>query len=182
MAIFRFTWRAGPEHEWHLFCCPRVMYKTGKIKLAGYFLILLMCACRHKGPAIGPVVPPADIFKETIPVGTDTIFSGKADTTIDCRNLESVIIGHISANKGSPTYTLQGVKGQRLIVLLKAVKKGGNVRINQIRQPGGTFDGPFGDSLNYFFPRTGNLSIIVGENTMAGDPYDGDFVLRVKLK
>ncbi|MEO5890334.1 MAG: hypothetical protein ABIQ31_08785 [Ferruginibacter sp.] len=109
----------------------------------------------------------------------DTIFAGDKDTTIQIKDKAAYIMGHIVANKKQPGYTVQGKKGQIVTAVIKPMQKGGNVRINQIQQPGGAFDGPFGDSLTYTFKRNGALRFIIGQNLMAGDPYTGDFILRI---
>lgn len=90
-------------------------------------------------------------------------------------------MGHITANKQHPAYSLSVQKGQTITATIKPVKKGGNVRINQIQLPGGAFDGPFGDSLSYASKRSGVICFIIGENLMAGDPYTGDFLLHIKV-
>lgn len=111
----------------------------------------------------------------------DTIYAGDGDTTVRLNNGQAYITGHIIANKNQPKYTLSARKGQTVTAILKPLKKGGNVRINQIQQPGGAFDGPFGDSLSYTFKRSGKIHFIIGENLMAGDPYTGDFILHIIL-
>jgi hypothetical protein len=153
-----------------------------KIWLATCMAALFPGACRQKAAAPVPIAMDRDTVRETVQATVDTIYSGNADTTLTLMDKKAVIVGHIAANTGKPAYTVRGVKGQTLVVLLNPVKKGGNVRINQIRQPGGAFDGPFGDSLRYTFKRTGDLSIIIGENLMAGDPYNGNFVLRLRVE
>ena len=121
--------------------------------------------------------PPATTTEPLI----DTIYAGMADTAIQLERGEIFINGHILANEHPPRYTISGRKGQMITAVIKPTKEGGNVRINQIRQPGGAFDGPFGDSLSYTFKRNGDLQFIIGENLMAGDPYTGDFNLHIIL-
>jgi len=111
----------------------------------------------------------------------DTINAGERDTTIRLKDGQALIKGHLSANQTRPTYTFSAKKGQTITATIKPLKKGGNVRINQIQQPGGAFDGPFGDSLSYTFKKNGQIRLIIGENLMAGDPYTGDFLLRVRI-
>jgi hypothetical protein len=169
---------------WHLFCFLfDMLSKPGKIvRIAGAMLLLFILGCNHTDHAIEPVekVTKYNPKNASAPV-TDTIYAGDRDTTILIKVDEAFIIGHIIANKAQPEYTLSARKGQTVTAILKPSKKGGNVRINQIQQPGGAFDGPFGDSLSYTFKRSGNIRFIIGENLMAGDPYTGDFILHIKL-
>ena len=58
---------------------------------------------------------------------------------------------------------------------------GGNVRIAQIILPDGTADGPFGPQATYQLSQLGIYQIILSENQMAGDPYDGPFTLKVQV-
>lgn len=117
----------------------------------------------------------------TIGPARDTIDAGSGDTTIRLKNGEAFVKGHLDADKIRPTYTINAEKGQTIIGIVRPTKKGGNVRINQIQQPGGAFDGPFGDSLSYTLKKTGRLRFIIGENQMAGDRYTGDFILHLRL-
>jgi len=120
----------------------------------------------------------------TIPISTrqaDTIYAGEGDTAVQLKDNEVFIKGHIVANKNQPKYTVPAQNGQTITATIKPIEKGGNVRINQIQQPGGGLDGPFGDSLSYTFKRNGSIGFIIGQNLMAGDPYTGDFILHILL-
>jgi len=62
---------------------------------------------------------------------------------------------------------------------VKPDEREGNVRIAQIFMPDGTADGPFGPTMEYRLTQPGNYKIVVSENQMAGDPYNGNFTLTV---
>lgn len=55
-----------------------------------------------------------------------------------------------------------------------------NIRINQIKKPDGTFDGPFGQTLNLATPQKGEYWIILGKNLMAEGTGKGHFSLKVE--
>lgn len=57
-----------------------------------------------------------------------------------------------------------------------------NIRFSQIFLPDGTMDGPFGRHLDYQLPADGIYKLSVHENMMAGDPWGGDFRIRLKLE
>lgn len=145
-------------------------------------LLLFVLSCHNPGHPADQADNKTEMSPPTaIKHSVDTIFAGSTDTTIRFNKGEIFIKGHISANKHQPHYTIPGLRGQTITAIIRPSEKGGNVRINQIQQPGGAFDGPFGDSLSYTFKRDGNIQFIIGENLMAGDPYTGDFVLRITL-
>ena len=55
-----------------------------------------------------------------------------------------------------------------------------NIRINQIKKPDGTFDGPFGQTLNLETPQKGEYWIILGKSLMAEETGKGHFSLKVE--
>lgn len=59
-------------------------------------------------------------------------------------------------------------------------KKPMNIRINQIKYPDGSFDGPFGQTLNLKTPQKGEYWIILGKDLMADGTGKGDFSLKVE--
>lgn len=55
-----------------------------------------------------------------------------------------------------------------------------NVRINQIRMPDNTFDGPFGPTIEYDTKQKGEYWLILAKNNMAdGDPV-GKFFVKIE--
>lgn len=57
-----------------------------------------------------------------------------------------------------------------------------NIRFTQIALPDQTLDGPFGWELSYKLKGPGRYALIIGENIMAGDPWNGSFTLAVWVK
>lgn len=57
----------------------------------------------------------------------------------------------------------------------------GNVRIAQIFMPDNAADGPFGMEMEYDLKQPGKYRLVVSENQMAGDPYNGPFTLSIKF-
>ena len=60
--------------------------------------------------------------------------------------------------------------------------KAANIRFTQIAKPDQTFDWPFGRELSYSVKKPGRYALIIGQNLMAGDPWDGKFRLKVWVK
>ena len=155
--------------------------------LTGMLVLTIGCGNDDHQTAVNPtdsalnqIIP--DTPSTVVMASTDTIFAENEDTTVVLANGEAFIKGHIRANKRQPVYSVKGSKGQTFIATIKPIEKGGNVRINQIQLPDKSFDGPFGDSLQYTLKKSGILRFIIGQNMMAGDPWSGDFVFHIKTQ
>ena len=59
-------------------------------------------------------------------------------------------------------------------------KKQMNIRVNQIRMPDGSFDGPFGKTVAFKSVQKGEYWIILGKSQMEGSSQKGHFVLKVE--
>lgn len=77
---------------------------------------------------------------------------------------------------------LQIKSGDSIIAELSSSDKNANIRVSQIKMPDGKMDGPFGRTLQYPLKDTGAYQLIIGENMMAGDPWTGEFVLKLSVK
>lgn len=73
-------------------------------------------------------------------------------------------------------------KPGKLQASVKPDAANGNVRIAQIFMPDHTADGPFGMEMTYDLKQTGEYRLVISENQMAGDPYQGPFTLHVKVE
>lgn len=154
------------------------------MKLISAYLLYVLTASCNNSPTRDAILKQIDSTSQpaiTSPAN-DTIYANEGDSTIRLTNQQVFIKGHLTANKHQPVYTIQVTKGQTITATIKPLEKRGNVRINQIKKPDGSFDGPFGDSLSYQVKSTGNISFLIGENLMAGDPWTGYFILCLKVK
>lgn len=70
-------------------------------------------------------------------------------------------------------------KGDSLFGELTSEDKKANIRFTQLQMPDESFDGPFDKELKYAIKQHGRYHIIIGQNMMAGDPWTGDFYLRM---
>ncbi len=57
-----------------------------------------------------------------------------------------------------------------------------NIRFAQITMPDGTADGPFGSEIDYKLTGGGTYKLVINENIMAGDPWEGTFTVTIDLK
>lgn len=144
----------------------------------------VVMGCGQKRP-ITPTDPPVSSETQAPvakPVKPDTILAGNGDTTLALQTNEAFIKGEMVANTRQPVYSIPVLKGEIIIAWVRPENKGSNVRINQVQQPGGSFDGPFGDSLYYDVKKSGMLRFIIGQNLMAGDPWSGKFIFHLRRK
>lgn len=74
---------------------------------------------------------------------------------------------------------IKDYKNPELSVKIVNADPGLNVRINQIRFPDATFDGPFGKEVSVDTPKKGEYWIIVGHNLMADGKMTGKFSLEI---
>ncbi|MCC8198597.1 MAG: hypothetical protein LIP06_08515 [Tannerellaceae bacterium] len=57
-----------------------------------------------------------------------------------------------------------------------------NISFTRIFLPDSTSDGPFGRSITYDLPMEGNYRLVIAENKMAGEPWSGDFKIKIALE
>jgi len=55
-----------------------------------------------------------------------------------------------------------------------------NIRLNQIKLPDGTMDGPFGREITYDIPEKGEVWLIIGKNNMADGKITGAFSVNIE--
>lgn len=80
------------------------------------------------------------------------------------------------------TVPVDVLSGDSIFGKLMSDDKSANIRFTQIAKPDQTFDGPFGRELSYSVKKTGRYALIIGQNMMAGDPWNGKFTLKVWVK
>jgi hypothetical protein len=80
------------------------------------------------------------------------------------------------------TIPVSVLSGDSIFGQLMPDDKAANIRFTQIAKPDQTFDGPFGRELSYSVKKPGRYALIIGQNLMAGDPWDGKFRLKVWVK
>jgi hypothetical protein len=95
---------------------------------------------------------------------------------------QTTVSGHIKGFGNNITYVFEASDGQVLNTYVKPRQGDGNIRINQIISPSGNADGPFGMSMDYKLTETGDWKIILGEDQMAGDPWEGEYDLTIEIK
>ena len=126
---------------------------------------------------------------------TDTIMElDTATTGIDTHVVTSaqdsiplVLVNGIAEQKGMMekgrhvVFSFDVPEPGKLQATVKPDQKNGNVRIAQIFMPDNTADGPFGMEMSYDLKQAGKYRLVISENQMAGDPYNGPFTLTIQV-
>ncbi|MEO8821595.1 MAG: hypothetical protein ABI267_04130 [Ginsengibacter sp.] len=150
-----------------------------KLSFLIIFTALFSCNQGEKNKTIDDYLPPitndsarnlskpnTDFIKKSLSPGKDTLVF----------NLEMNNANH------HVTVPINISACDTLLASLSSNDKKANIRISQIGFPDSTFDGPFGRNLDYKIKASGNYKIIIGEDMMAGNRWNGDFSLKVWVK
>lgn len=68
----------------------------------------------------------------------------------------------------------------KLKVQIQTKVKDMNIRVNQVRYPDGTLDGPFGRTAELEIPSEGEVWLMVGKSNMASSSPQGNFTIHVE--
>jgi hypothetical protein len=79
------------------------------------------------------------------------------------------------------TFRFHNGEFDHLHATLSSDDEAANVRFTQIIMPDGEADGPFGMEIDYELVKEGEYRLLVNENMMAGDPWEGEFTLEISL-
>lgn len=130
------------------------------------------------------------VSEDTTLMEADTMIA-KADTNGVTATQDSIPLTLV---RGAAVQKGMMEKGKHLVFSFNVPKPGklqanvtpdeanGNVRIAQIFMPDNTADGPFGAEMSYDLKQTGEYRLVISENQMAGDPYNGPFTLTLKVE
>ena len=150
------------------------------LALSLFFVLMVPTGCLNSTGSRAPEeLSPASILN---PDYNDTIVAGSRDTLILLKDGQAFVKGHLSNRKSQRCYVLPAWNDQTMTAVLTPLSKGKGLRISQLIQPGGVYEGPFGDTLHYKFRSNGNMKIFVGQDTGMKVPYTGDFLLQITLK
>lgn len=139
--------------------------------------LCLLIAC-HNSDEDQSRQPDIDTTKNLNPL-TDTVVLHDS-IKLDIAEGATTIQSHIKP-KQHLIYAFENgdyTKGQ---ITVTPKEKKGNIRIAQLIYPDQHADGPWGNSLSIQLSQKGLYRIVLGQNTMAGDPWEGDFELEIEL-
>ncbi len=129
--------------------------------------VAIAVSCRNATPthrANKAVIPAAD---GTVRL---TLHEGRAESTIRKQERKDI---YVDFSINAP--------GQLHADIAPVGTPEGNLRISTITLPDGTTDGPFGQRLDYDIPSPGTVRLRIGESLMQGDPWGGDFTLKIQV-
>ena len=129
---------------------------------------------KRKDTTIVMKVPAKDTVEKDTSLGPDIAALSPAKDTLQV-NLEMRAGEHI-------TIPVDVLSGDSIFGQLRSDDKSANIRFTQIALPDQTFDGPFDRELSYRVKKAGRYALIIGQNMMAGDPWNGKFTLKVWVK
>ncbi len=90
--------------------------------------------------------------------------------------------GNIKGFGQNIPYVFEVSKGQKLNASVKPKTGEGNIRIGQIIDPSGKADGPFGDRMTYILNQSGDWKLVLNENMMSGEPWEGEYLFTIEIK
>lgn len=141
------------------------------------FTVLILFSCHQNENKDNSDKPLPAMHSEELPARIDdsaNSLSPQKDTLVFNLKLDS-------ANQHL-TVPIRILAGDTLYANLASNDSKANIRISQVGLPDSTFDGPFGKKINYKIKDTGEYKIIIGENMMAGDKWNGTFELKAWVK
>lgn len=159
------------------------MNVTSALYLFFVMMSVFLTACNHEGRTQSGGADVADTMA----------VDGTASSPSVPQKLENKDSINLQLVNGEATQEATMEKGKHVVFLFDVEKPGalsasvkpgeanGNVRIAQIFLPNNEADGPFGPTMEYNLKEPGTYRIVVSENQMAGDPYNGPFTFSVKV-
>lgn len=147
------------------------------------FLIATVClsySCSNSHRKNESVAVTSDNAQQRLTT-TDVLHPSDSDTILlDVQNGKATIQIHKRAGQG---INLQFSSGDysKVTGVITSPDSMANIRFSQIVMPDGQMDGPFGREITYELPVKGDYLLLLRENLMAGDPWEGDFQVTVTL-
>ncbi|WP_300672327.1 hypothetical protein [Soonwooa sp.] len=148
-------------------------------------VLLAVVSCKKDGDKL-----PTEVKRDTI-----TVIEKPADTLTTVLNRKTEtnqFIIDVDASK-TPVKLVEEVKLQDQQIILRLLnydkptlkafikpeQADMNIRINQIRIPDNTFDGPFSQTIEYKTPQKGEYWLVISKNNMASGNPLGKFYIQV---
>lgn len=196
-----FNGKSGSSVTWFGFCLNLENYNMKKLIL---FIPFLVIACKKDNTATlsnkkadSTILAPKTVPEKT-PVNKDSLIANSTevkkvlDEGVNREVNKNEIVRTADASMLPFTIGDQFTNDtQKFILKIKNVSKAKlkisvesrnpmNIRIEQIKRPDGSFDGPWGRTLNLETPQKGEYWIMLGKNLMADGTGKGHFSLKVE--
>ncbi len=92
------------------------------------------------------------------------------------------VVGHVNNISSRVNVYVAVAHGSELTANIAPEDSIANIRFNQIIYPSGKADGPFGRDLKKPVTEKGNYQLVIAEDQMQAQEWNGDFVLTVTVK
>lgn len=150
----------------------------------GILLPLILVACKKESPNIDQVVKKDSMVTAKPMDSLSTILSTEKESnqiilSIDASKLPIRLMQEITDPEQQIVLKLENYNHPRLKVYIKP-EQPMNVRINQIRLPDNTFDGPFGQTIDYETKQKGEYWLIISKDLMASGNPSGKFFIKIQ--
>lgn len=161
-----------------------MLNKKWNLLLVG-FGILSLVACKKetdkiitdtKRDTITTVEKPVDTLSAILATRTE---ANQLILDVDGTSLPIRLVEEIKNPEQQIIVRLLNYDKSNLKAFIKSDKEM-NIRINQIRMPDNTFDGPFSQTIDYKTPQKGEYWLVLSKNNMASGNPLGKFFLKVE--
>ena len=158
--------------------------------ISAIFAAALISSCGNSGPSFKSKEVVTDTLPKQSTDAFDTIERGtvgieekaQKDSLLMLSFGKPLIIsGFLSKPADVVTYSFKISKLAKLKGQIKVDTKGANIRFNQIVNPNGQSDGPFGQDIEYTLTQKGTYKILIGQSLMGENAYVGHFLVFLTL-
>lgn len=101
--------------------------------------------------------------------------------TLQLTKDEEIYLSHKKRGQ-EQTFLIKNTNYSKIIVSIEPAIDSANLRINQLISPSGISNGPFGRELTSDLVEKGVYQLRIGESLMQGEPYQGKYTLKLRLK
>lgn len=145
---------------------------------------LIVVACKKESPNVDQdlkkdsllLVKPNDSLS---PILSTTKESNQVIVSVDASKLPIRLMQEITDPEQQIVLKLENYNHDNLKAYIKT-EHPMNIRFNQIRMPNNTFDGPFGQTIDYKTKQKGEYWLIIAKDLMASDNPVGKFFIKVE--
>ncbi len=155
-----------------------------------FCLVVLCAACGTDKPPTNQAAPETELATSAAPKAPKTAalnppVDARADSTatltVPAGDSAAVLLGRLQRQNQKMTVRVPVQSKAKLTATLLTTGGQSNVRFNQVIDPAGQADGPFGSTVSVATPQNGAYQLVIGHNQMQEGRAVQEFTLRVTL-